>query len=142
MTAEKSAISPEHHELASTDEKSEVIKQHLDVESLPEVDPQYRLKEKKLVRKLDLTLMPMVWVLYMFNYLDRNNIAQARLDDLEEDLGLVGNQFNVAVSILNVGVHVGAASFQHDSYPCPAVALPSCMCCDLVLCLRINGRST
>lgn len=39
----------------------------------------------------------------MFNYLDRNNIAQARLNTFEEDLGLVGNQFNVAVSILNVG---------------------------------------
>jgi hypothetical protein len=32
-------------------------------------------QEKRLVRKLDMTLMPMVWVLYLFNYLDRNNIA-------------------------------------------------------------------
>lgn len=31
--------------------------------------------EKRLVRKLDMTLLPMAWVLYMFNYLDRNNIA-------------------------------------------------------------------
>ena len=31
------------------------------------------------------------------------SIRQARLDDFEADLGLVGNQFNVAVSILNVG---------------------------------------
>lgn len=31
--------------------------------------------EKSLVRKLDLTLMPVVWLLYLFNYLDRNNIA-------------------------------------------------------------------
>lgn len=29
---------------------------------------------KSLVRKLDFTLMPMIWILYMFNYLDRNNI--------------------------------------------------------------------
>jgi hypothetical protein len=29
--------------------------------------------------------------------------SQARLNTFEEDLGLVGNQFNVAVSILNVG---------------------------------------
>lgn len=35
----------------------------------------YRRHEKSLVRKLDLTLMPMIWFLYMFNYLDRNNIA-------------------------------------------------------------------
>ncbi|KAF4992526.1 hypothetical protein FDECE_13683 [Fusarium decemcellulare] len=32
--------------------------------------------QKRLVRKLDLTLMPMVFILYMFNYLDRNTIAK------------------------------------------------------------------
>lgn len=31
--------------------------------------------EKSLVRKLDCTLMPTVFILYLFNYLDRNNIA-------------------------------------------------------------------
>ncbi|KAH9210361.1 major facilitator superfamily domain-containing protein [Leptodontidium sp. 2 PMI_412] len=63
----------------------------------------YRRTEKRLVRKLDLTLMPMVWILYMFNYLDRNNIASAKLKSFEKDLGLKGSQFNTAVSILNVG---------------------------------------
>lgn len=38
-------------------------------------DPDWAGKEAILVRKLDMTLLPMVWVLYMFNYLDRNNIA-------------------------------------------------------------------
>jgi len=38
-------------------------------------DEQYDAAEKRLVRKLDLTLVPMVWLLYLFNYLDRNNIA-------------------------------------------------------------------
>ncbi|EGU73464.1 hypothetical protein FOXB_16025, partial [Fusarium oxysporum f. sp. conglutinans Fo5176] len=37
--------------------------------------PEWKESEKRLVRKLDMTLMPMVWILYMFNYLDRNNIA-------------------------------------------------------------------
>jgi hypothetical protein len=37
------------------------------------------------------------------NYLDRNAIAQARLNDLEEDLGLVGDQYNTCISILFVG---------------------------------------
>lgn len=31
--------------------------------------------ERSLVRKLDMTLMPIVFILYLFNYLDRNNIA-------------------------------------------------------------------
>ena len=37
------------------------------------------------------------------NYLDRNAIAQARLNDLEEDLGLVGSEYNTCISILFVG---------------------------------------
>jgi len=32
-------------------------------------------KEKTLVRKLDMTLLPMLWILYLFNHLDRNTIA-------------------------------------------------------------------
>ncbi|CRG84133.1 putative transporter C1002,16c [Talaromyces islandicus] len=59
--------------------------------------------ERELVRKLDMTLMPIVWVMYLFNYLDRNNIAQAKLNSFETDLGLRGDNFNTAVSILNVG---------------------------------------
>ncbi|KAF2015198.1 MFS general substrate transporter [Aaosphaeria arxii CBS 175.79] len=59
--------------------------------------------EKTLVRKLDRTLMPVVFILYLFNYLDRNNIAQAKLDSFEADLGLTGNNYSTAVSILVPG---------------------------------------
>jgi hypothetical protein len=41
------------------------------------IDEEYRAREKKLVRKLDMTLMPIIFILYLFNYLDRNNIAYA-----------------------------------------------------------------
>ncbi|KAL7764686.1 hypothetical protein ACKLNR_005831 [Fusarium oxysporum f. sp. zingiberi] len=66
-------------------------------------DPSYDAAQKSLVRKLDMTLMPMVFILYLFNYLDRNNIAQAKLDSLEKDLGLSGNDYSTALAILNVG---------------------------------------
>lgn len=33
------------------------------------VDEDRRRCEKRLVRKLDMTLMPIVWTLYLFNYL-------------------------------------------------------------------------
>ncbi|KAK5949530.1 hypothetical protein OHC33_009336 [Knufia fluminis] len=59
--------------------------------------------EIALVKKLDRRILPTLWAMYFLNYLDRNAIAQARLNNLEDDLGLVGNQFNVAVSILFVG---------------------------------------
>ncbi|ROV93513.1 hypothetical protein VSDG_06787 [Cytospora chrysosperma] len=58
--------------------------------------------EKKLVRKLDMHLIWLVMALYLFSFLDRVNIGNARLYSLESDLGLVGNQYQTAVSILFV----------------------------------------
>jgi hypothetical protein len=49
--------------------------------------------EKDLVRKIDLRLMPAVIVMYLLNYIDRNNIASARLGGLEKDLGLKGSEY-------------------------------------------------
>ncbi|PMB68162.1 putative transporter [Beauveria bassiana] len=58
--------------------------------------------EKKLVRKLDLYLIPLIMMLYLFSFLDRVNIGNARLYGLEEDLNLSSSQFQVAVSIFFV----------------------------------------
>ncbi|KAI9152276.1 transporter [Paramyrothecium foliicola] len=60
-------------------------------------------EEIRLVRKLDLWIMPCLCIMYFLNYVDRNAIAQARLNDLEEDLGMSGTEFNTTVSILFVG---------------------------------------
>ncbi|ETN42036.1 uncharacterized protein HMPREF1541_03975 [Cyphellophora europaea CBS 101466] len=60
-------------------------------------------EELKLVRKLDWCIMPMFCLMYFMNYVDRNAVAQARLNDLEEDLNMKGNEFNTTVSILFVG---------------------------------------
>ncbi|OTA92320.1 hypothetical protein M434DRAFT_21978 [Hypoxylon sp. CO27-5] len=60
-------------------------------------------RERTLVRKLDYYIMPTVCVMYFLNYIDRNAIAQARLNHFEHDLSMSGNQFNTAVSILFVG---------------------------------------
>ncbi|KAH8879781.1 MFS general substrate transporter [Thozetella sp. PMI_491] len=60
-------------------------------------------EEKRLVRKLDIRIMPTLWIMYFLNYLDRNAIANARLNGLEKDLGLQGSQYNTCISILFVG---------------------------------------
>ncbi|KAF4556376.1 MFS-type transporter-like protein 11 [Elsinoe fawcettii] len=59
--------------------------------------------EIKLVRKLDLRIMPILWAMYFLNYLDRNALPQARLNGIERDLNLRGVQYNTAISILFVG---------------------------------------
>jgi sugar phosphate permease len=58
--------------------------------------------EAKLIRKLDLHIIPMVMLLYLFSFLDRVNIGNARLYGMEKDLGLHGNQYQTAVSLLFV----------------------------------------
>jgi len=65
--------------------------------------PNWRELEKKIVRRLDLTLMPCVWCLYFFNYLDRASIGHARLSSFDADLNLTGANFSSAVSILSLG---------------------------------------
>lgn len=40
------------------------------------LDPEERIRaEKALVRKIDLRLLPMIIIMYILNYLDRNNIV-------------------------------------------------------------------
>merc|ERR1712070_1366750 len=85
--------STEHVELASPLDKSSVLQR------------EYTVDED--VKKLDWYIMPMLWIMYWLNYLDRNAIALARLDDLEEDLNLTDTQYQTCVSILFVGYILG-----------------------------------
>ncbi|XXH04237.1 hypothetical protein Hte_010651 [Hypoxylon texense] len=56
--------------------------------------------EKKLLRKLDLNLLILFGCIYCMNSLDRSNIGNAALTSFEDDLGLTGNQYGIAVSIV------------------------------------------
>ncbi|KFY88214.1 hypothetical protein V500_06496 [Pseudogymnoascus sp. VKM F-4518 (FW-2643)] len=58
--------------------------------------------EKALVRKVDMHIIPLIILLYLFSFLDRVNIGNARLYGMEDDLNLKGNQYQIAVSILFV----------------------------------------
>ncbi|KAJ3521927.1 hypothetical protein NM208_g13080 [Fusarium decemcellulare] len=64
-------------------------------------------KEIALVKKLDLYLMPILWVMYFLNFLDRNAIVNGKLNGLDKDLGMVGSQYNTCVSIFFVGYITG-----------------------------------
>lgn len=90
---------------AHTDRKSSV---HVElVPDLPEILAKLSLEERqtmerKLVRKIDIRLLPMLVLMYILNYLDRNNIASAKLAGkvgLVKDLGLTSTQYNVGMLI-------------------------------------------
>ncbi|KAK1573167.1 major facilitator superfamily transporter [Colletotrichum navitas] len=58
-----------------------------------------------LVRKFDCRLIPAIFLAHLLFFLDKSNIALARINGLEQDLQLTGNQFNTALAmffILNI----------------------------------------
>ena len=66
------------------------------LEQLEPIDPR---EEKKLLRKLDLHVLPMISLLYMLAFVDRINIGNARIQGLEKDLGMKGNNYNIALFV-------------------------------------------
>lgn len=55
---------------------------------------------RKLIWKLDVRLLPPLFVLWFISLVDRVNIGTARIQGLEKDLGMDprSNQFNIAAS--------------------------------------------
>ena len=58
------------------------------------------INEAALIRKIDIQVVPVLCFLYFFTFLDRVNIANAAVYGMGKDLGLVGNQYNIALAIL------------------------------------------
>ncbi|KAL4915522.1 major facilitator superfamily domain-containing protein [Aspergillus aurantiobrunneus] len=85
--------------------------------------------EKALIRKIDIRLLPVIIIMYILNYLDRNNIAAARLAGLEKDLGLEGVQYQTCVSILFVGYLLMQipSNLMLNKFGKPAIYLPGSM---------------
>ncbi|KAF2733828.1 MFS general substrate transporter [Polyplosphaeria fusca] len=57
------------------------------------------LDEKKILRKMDSRLIPMLAVLYLLSFLDRGNIGNAKIEGLVEDLGMTGPQYNWCLTV-------------------------------------------
>lgn len=67
-----------------------------------EREPIDRLAEKKLLRKCDLHVVPVIAILYMLAFIDRINIGNARIQGLEKDLGMSGSDYNLALFVFFV----------------------------------------
>jgi uncharacterized protein YfaA (DUF2138 family) len=54
---------------------------------------------KRLLRKMDVKLLPFLALLYLLSFLDRTNIGNAKLAGLEEALGMTGKwDYNVSAT--------------------------------------------
>jgi len=66
----------------------------LDFKNVPRLTPE---QERKLWRKVDMRLVPILSLMYLLSFLDRGNIGNAKLEGLTTQLDLTGNKYNIAL---------------------------------------------
>ncbi|KAL8282862.1 hypothetical protein RB600_006038 [Gaeumannomyces tritici] len=59
-------------------------------------------QRKRVIRKVDKRLVPMLAILYLISHLDRANIGNAKIEGLAKDLKLSGIQWNIVLSLFFV----------------------------------------
>ncbi|KAF8846262.1 MFS general substrate transporter [Paxillus ammoniavirescens] len=64
----------------------------------PEVDTS-EVDERKLLRKMDVRIVPWLGMLYLLNFLDRGAIGNAKLYGLEVDLHISDKQYLIALTV-------------------------------------------
>ncbi|GIK07638.1 hypothetical protein Aspvir_003304 [Aspergillus viridinutans] len=67
--------------------------------ALVEFDP---AAESRLRLKIDLYIVPTISIIYLFCFIDRANIGNAKLAGLEKDLGMKGYDYNFLLSIFYI----------------------------------------
>lgn len=83
----------------SDTEKPSVLQVETVEEPKVDLDKFAGIDEKKLVRKIDLHILPIFTFLYLLSFLDRGNIGNAKIEGLTEDLGMTGNQYNMCLMV-------------------------------------------
>ncbi|KAF7308926.1 MFS domain-containing protein [Mycena kentingensis (nom. inval.)] len=94
----------------------------------PEVDIS-GIDEKKVLRKIDIALIPWFSCLYLLSFLDRTSIGNAKLYHLVQDLHITDNQYLLALTIFFISqLLVLRDALQHRPQtipPQPLVLLPN-----------------
>ncbi|KAF8682870.1 MFS general substrate transporter [Rhizoctonia solani] len=86
-----------------------------------------QIDEKKLLRKVDMRLIPWLSLLYLLSFLDRTSIGNAKLYSLEEDLGLTDKQYLIALTIFFFSYSIfEASSFKYISQTSTALHMAFC----------------
>lgn len=106
-------------DLAKMEISSEKI-EHADIDEEPSFTPE---EEKALVRKIDMTLLPTIWIMYLLSYMDRTkyaaisstfidqwtdlnltySIGNAKISGMGTDLNLTSDQYSIALVVFFVG---------------------------------------
>ncbi|KAI1858514.1 uncharacterized protein JN550_012561 [Neoarthrinium moseri] len=105
LSSEKGEVAvadPTHHERrhSKSTERDEIgrIDAMADAPGVT-LDTFSHLDEKKILRKMDMRLIPMLAVLYLLSFLDRGNIGNAKIEGLQDDLGMTSDQYNWCLTV-------------------------------------------
>ncbi|KAJ0132216.1 hypothetical protein HZ326_24704 [Fusarium oxysporum f. sp. albedinis] len=59
--------------------------------------------EKKVLRKVDMHLLPSIWIVYLLSYMDRSNVGNARVAGMGEALELTDDRYYLIVVLFQIG---------------------------------------
>lgn len=97
-------VEEEVYENAPAEKLDDVHAQHSMPESLRGMsEGEIAALEKSIVRKIDMVVLPIIVILYILNYIDRQNLAAAKLRGILPDLNMNTTQFATAIAILYAG---------------------------------------
>lgn len=93
--------------------------------------PERKKLEKKLKLKIDFAILPLVILMYILNYLDRNNLASAKLGTIMEDLDINSSEFATAQGVLFIGYILASvpSNILLERIGKPSKYLPTAMLC-------------
>ncbi|KAH9832213.1 major facilitator superfamily domain-containing protein [Rhodofomes roseus] len=83
--------------------KASINSVELTKQDVPLSDAHRTTLERKLVRKLDARLLPILTILYLLSFLDRSNIGNAKLDGLTTDLKMTQADYLNALTLYFLG---------------------------------------
>ncbi|PIL29687.1 MFS general substrate transporter [Ganoderma sinense ZZ0214-1] len=106
--------SPSNDKASSSIDKEKLSTEIVTVEY---VAPSPSVDHKKVLRKLDLRLIPTVCILYLFCGLDLSNIANAEVAGMGTDLHFTGVQFNLCIALTLSGLLPGVTYYLSAWYP-------------------------
>ncbi|KAK0460431.1 major facilitator superfamily domain-containing protein [Desarmillaria tabescens] len=95
----------DHKDYSDIESKVPDVAYGLDGEPSHNIEDYYRFDpkvERRVVRKLDTRLMPLIFCMYVFNAIDRSNLGNAKTDGLESDLHFHGNDYSIMLSLFYI----------------------------------------
>ncbi|KAJ4371410.1 hypothetical protein N0V83_004627 [Neocucurbitaria cava] len=100
-------------------------------------------KMKKLVRKIDIRVLPQLIILYLMSYIDRTNVGNAKLFGALADMGLSGQDWNTALSVFFITYALGAvpSNIMLQKFG-PRIWLPTIMLCVSIILICCSMQST